>query len=97
MKHTYTAKALKNAGELVTGYYVFSRGLHFILVPYNDNGYDERWETSEWVLVDGNTVENDRVKELEKVLTEIKDNVLVNYKKDNSWYNLAYNTLKQKP
>lgn len=92
-KETYTAISLRG-GESVTGYYVFSRGLHYILEPYNDNGYDERWETSEWILVDGKTLVNSRVKELENALTEIKDNVLVNYKKDNKWYNLAYNILK---
>lgn len=39
-------------GDLVTGYYVKSRGRHYILQEYNDNGYDERWESSEWIEVD---------------------------------------------
>ena len=95
MKDTYTASRLDN-GEIVSGYYVFSRGLHYILEAYNDNGYDERWETSEWVLVDGKSVSNLLVERLEDVLTKIKDNVLVNYKKDNTWYNLAYNALLKK-
>ena len=95
MKDQFTANKMQG-GEPVTGYYVFSRGLHYILEPYNDNGYDERWETSEWILVDGKTLVNERVKEFELALTEIKDKVLVNYKKDNTMYNLAYNALIKK-
>ena len=89
----YTALRVDN-GFRVAGYYVFSRGKHYILESYNDNGYDERWETSEWIEVKEESVINFRAKELETVLTTIKDNVLVNYKKDNTMYNLAYNTLK---
>jgi hypothetical protein len=29
--------------EWVEGYYVKCRGFHYILPPYNDNGFDERW------------------------------------------------------
>ena len=41
----------KKTGQWVYGYYVFCRGHHYILQDYNDNGYDERWETSEWLEV----------------------------------------------
>ena len=92
MKDTYSAKRIDN-GKIVTGYYVFCRGHHYILESYNDNGYDERWETSEWIEVNENSIKNERIEQLEQVLGVIKDNVLVNYKKDNKWYNLAYNIL----
>lgn len=94
MENLFTANKLVG-GELVTGYYVFSRGLHYILEPYNDSGYDERWETYEWILVDGKTLKNERVDQLENALIEIKDNLLTNHKKNNHWYNLAYNALKK--
>lgn len=92
---TYTALRV-DSGKRVAGYYVFCRGRHYILESYNDNGYDERWETSDWIEVIGESVMNFRIKELETVLTTIKDNVLVNYKKDNTYYNLAYSALKKK-
>lgn len=95
MKDTYTALRIDN-GKRVAGYYVFCRGRHYILESYNDNGYDERWETNSWIEVAEDSLANFRVKELEAVLTKIKDNVLVNYKKDNTYYNLAYNTLIKK-
>ncbi len=40
----------------VYGYYVFERGQHFILQEYNEYGYDERWETGEWIEVDDKSV-----------------------------------------
>lgn len=93
-EETYTALRVDN-GKRVAGYYVFARGRHYILESYNDNGYDERWETSGWIEVESESVMNFRVKELELVLAKIRDGVLVNYKKDNTWYNLAYNALKK--
>lgn len=95
MNDTYTALRVDN-GKRVAGYYVFCRGRHYILESYNDNGYDERWETSEWIEVTETSVMNFRTKELETVLTTIKDKVLVNYKKDSTYYNLAYSTLLKK-
>lgn len=92
MKDTYKGKRVDN-NETVTGYYVFCRGRHYILESYNANGYDERWETSEWIEVEEKSIKNERIEQLEQVLGVIKDNVLVNYKKDNKWYNLAYNIL----
>lgn len=41
---------------LVIGYYVKCRGGHYILQEYNNNGYDERWETSEFVEIDFDTL-----------------------------------------
>lgn len=94
MKELYTAFR-KDNGKYISGYYVFSRGRHYILEDYNENGYDERWETSDWIEVEPDSLFNNRVKELEMVLSKIKDNVLVNYKKDNTYYNLAYHTLNK--
>lgn len=44
-------------GDFVFGYYVKCRGRHYILQPYNEAGYDERWETEEWIEVDFDTLE----------------------------------------
>lgn len=41
----------KKQGGFVYGYYVKCRGHHYILQEYNDSGYDERWETADWVQV----------------------------------------------
>lgn len=42
--------------ELVYGWYVFCRGRHYILEAYNENGYDERWETKDWIEIDPDTL-----------------------------------------
>lgn len=42
--------------DWVFGYYVKSRGHHYILQQYNDQGYDERWQTAEWEEVEEDTV-----------------------------------------
>lgn len=44
------------SGDTVEGYYVKARGHHYILQDYNDNGYDERWETSDWIEIDIKTL-----------------------------------------
>lgn len=44
------------SGDTVVGYYVKSRGCHYILQQWNDNGYDERWEASKWVEIYENTI-----------------------------------------
>lgn len=41
---------IKN-GQEVIGYFVKSRGCYYILQQYNNGGYDERWETADWVEV----------------------------------------------
>lgn len=46
-----------NIGDWVCGYYVKCRNHHYILQEYNDAGYDERWETEEWIEIDFNTLE----------------------------------------
>ena len=55
----FKAKAIKtgsyknlSVGEYVIGYYVKCRGRDYILQPYNENGYDERWESEEWIEID---------------------------------------------
>ena len=40
----------------VYGYYVFSRGKHYILQKFDSNGYDERWEAADWIEVNPTTV-----------------------------------------
>jgi len=42
--------------KMVFGWYVFCRGRHYILEVYNQNGYDERWENSDWIEVKDGTV-----------------------------------------
>lgn len=71
---TYTSKRKTN-GEPIAGYYVFCRGHHYILESYNDNGYDERWETSEWIEVEAGSVINIQVKELLEKVQELEDEV----------------------
>ncbi len=46
----------KDNNQWVYGFYVKSRNRHYILQEYNDSGYDERWETSDWIEVDERTV-----------------------------------------
>ena len=53
--YKFRGKAIPG-GEWVYGSYVFARGHHYILQWYNDNGYDERWESHEWIEVDPKTV-----------------------------------------
>jgi len=54
-KIEFKGKAVKYK-EWVYGYYVKSRKHHYILQQYNESGYDGRWETSEWIEVDPETV-----------------------------------------
>lgn len=40
-----------DSGGWVFGYYVKCRGNHYILRFYDETGYDDRWESSEWIKV----------------------------------------------
>ena len=40
----------------IYGFYVKCRSKHYILQEYNDAGYDERWETSEWIEVEEKSI-----------------------------------------
>jgi len=46
----------KDTKEDVEGYYVKCRGRHYILEIYNNSGYDDRWELSEWVEIIAETL-----------------------------------------
>ena len=46
----------KKHKDWVFGYYVKSRHHHYILQQYNSDGYDERWETSDWIEVEEDSV-----------------------------------------
>lgn len=45
-----------DGGEPVYGYYVKCRNHFYILPAYNGSGYDERWETNEWVAIKRETL-----------------------------------------
>ena len=51
----FKAKRIDN-NEWVEGYYVKCRGKHYILQAYNENGYDERWELSDWIEINSETL-----------------------------------------
>jgi uncharacterized phage protein (TIGR01671 family) len=55
MVNKFRGKSI-DGGIWVYGYYVFSRGKHYILQIFDQNGYDERWESSEWIEVIPETV-----------------------------------------
>jgi len=46
----------KGANVWVSGYYVKCRGHHYILQEWDDSGYDDRWEASDWVEVEEKSV-----------------------------------------
>jgi len=58
MEIKFKAKTLTIAkGTWVYGNYVFARGRHYILQFWTDSqGYDERWEGSDWLEIDINTL-----------------------------------------
>lgn len=45
-----------DSGVWVVGYYVKCRGHHYILQQYNEEGYDDRWETRDWIEVTSESV-----------------------------------------
>lgn len=51
----FKAKRVDNK-KWVEGYYVKCRSRHYILEQYNNNGYDERWELSEWSEINPETL-----------------------------------------
>jgi hypothetical protein len=50
-------RTLIAAPRRIYGYYVFCRNRHYILQAYNNGGYDERWESSNWEEINIETLE----------------------------------------